>query len=405
MQRLARFVVLFAIVLAAALWARRRTSEFAAAPHGRLQFEDLPTADLFVLDLRRDGVFSGDEAYADAIDPQSGRSLRARVKPFAIGVFVLLISGLIYERFGEWRDNKLFPQIGRSVDIGGRKLNIYCSGEGSPTVILDSGHGAPGYSWVFVQGEIAKFTRTCWYDRAGYGWSDPGPYPRSSVATANDLHALSRAAALPLPYVLVGASLGGFNVRVYNHLYPEDVAGMVLVDSAHEDEGDRIPRYRGTHPPPYLRRPISILAQVLCRIGLLRLLMSPPRIGPLPRGIAPRNWATVLGLGSEPRMAAESFKEWWGESAEQARAAGGLDNRPLVVLTAGKPGRLFSDPVRAREAEEDVQTWIELQGQLARLSTRGRQVVVKNSSHMIQYDAPEVVIDAVRELVKEVRKR
>src|SRR5262249_28934921 len=151
MEKFARYVVVFSILMAAALWARRRTREFAAASHNRIQFEDLPTGEVHPLDLRRDGAWSGDEAYIDAANPQMERSFRDRAKPVIIGALVLVTAGFFYEQAGAWRDRKRFPQVGRSIDIGGRSLNVYCSGEGSPTVILESGHALPGYSWVLVQ--------------------------------------------------------------------------------------------------------------------------------------------------------------------------------------------------------------------------------------------------------------
>jgi len=176
--------------------------------------------------------------------PRAHRRIQVIVKSIALGLAATALVGALYEQVARRQDRKRFPQVGQSVDIGGRSLNLYCSGDGSPTVILESGKGSPGYSWVFVQREIAQFTRACWYDRAGYGWSDSGPYPRNSVETARDLHELLRRATIQPPYVLVGHSLGGFHVRVYSGLYPGDLAGMVLVDSSHEDEGSRIPRHR-----------------------------------------------------------------------------------------------------------------------------------------------------------------
>src|SRR6266487_6611034 len=154
---------------------------------------------------------------------------------FAVAAVGLAIIGFVYERVAARRDRRAFPQIGRSVDIGGRSLNLYCSGEGSPAVVFDSGGGMPGYSWLLVQPAVAKLTRACWYDRAGYGWSDPAPAPHGSDAIAKDLHELLRAGGVAAPYVLVGHSFGGFNVRMYDHLYAADVAGLVLVDPSHED--------------------------------------------------------------------------------------------------------------------------------------------------------------------------
>ena len=157
------------------------------------------------------------------------RAIRVTLKSFGVVLLIAIVVGIVYEQVGQRQDRKRLPQIGRSVDIGGRSLNIYCSGEGSPTVILDSGGGNPGYAWAHIQPEIAKFTRACWYDRAGEGWSDPGPFPRTSAAIAKDLHELLQRAGVPPPYVLVGHSFGGLNARVYNGLYPNEVASMVLV--------------------------------------------------------------------------------------------------------------------------------------------------------------------------------
>ncbi|HTS31995.1 MAG TPA: hypothetical protein VMH81_39260, partial [Bryobacteraceae bacterium] len=140
----------------------------------------------------------------------------------ALAVLALLIlggiAGITYEQIERARDRERFPQIGRSVDIGGRALNIFCSGEGRPSVILQS--GSAGYNWVSIQREIAKVTQACWYDRAGYGWSDPAPYARTSQDSARDLHALLHAAAVPPLYVLVAVTFAGLDARAYHGLYP-----------------------------------------------------------------------------------------------------------------------------------------------------------------------------------------
>lgn len=141
------------------------------------------------------------------------------LKTFAMALFVAAVAGVIYEQIGERRDRQRLPQVGRSIDIGGRSLNIFCSGEGSPAVIFDSGSGEPGIVWSEIQIDIAKVTRACWFDRAGYGWSDSGPFPRTSEAMARELHELLRRTAIPPPYVLVGHSLGGLNVRVQRPIF------------------------------------------------------------------------------------------------------------------------------------------------------------------------------------------
>lgn len=146
------------------------------------------------------------------------RGIKVALKSSGVVLMLLVIAGIIYEQVGQRRDRQRLPQIGQSVDIDGRNLNIYCSGEVNPTVVFDSGAGSPGYAWSHIQPEVARFTRACWYDRAGEGWSDPGPFPRNSAAIAQDLHALLQRAGVAPPYVLVGHSAGGLNVRVYNGL-------------------------------------------------------------------------------------------------------------------------------------------------------------------------------------------
>src|SRR5208282_6226905 len=118
------------------------------------------------------------------------RRPRTTIKGLALTVAVVLLCGIVYEQLGRREDRKHFPQIGKSVDIGGRTRNICCSGAGAPPVIFESGGPGPGLEWEAFQLEVAKFTQACWYDRAGEGWSDPGPFPRTSNAIAEDLHEL-----------------------------------------------------------------------------------------------------------------------------------------------------------------------------------------------------------------------
>jgi pimeloyl-ACP methyl ester carboxylesterase len=324
------------------------------------------------------------------------------VKSGTRAVTLLVIAGVLYEQIGAWRDAALVPQIGRSVDIGGRSLNLYCSGEGSPTVVFDSGRGLPGYSWLLVQPGVAELTRACWYDRAGYGWSDAAPAPHRIDAIAEDLHRLLQVGGVPPPYVLVGHSFGGLDVRMYYELYPGEVAGMVLVDPSHEGL-KRIAHSMnlGTSslPLPAAFFPAVVLfSRMLGPLGVLRLLSSPP--GRPARGVTPEQWATLLSLHRQLKIQIASIQEGPEKADfEMLRRAGNLRDLPLVVVTAGKPS-LASD---AADATQLQAAWVELLGELARQSTRGRQIVVKDSGHMIPYEAPDSVIDAVRAVVAEVR--
>jgi pimeloyl-ACP methyl ester carboxylesterase len=155
---------------------------------------------------------------------------------FLTVVVLAVLAGFTYEQVGRARDaNQLPPRVGQPVDIGGRTLNLYCSGQGTPTVFLETGGNSPGYEWLLQQSKMAVFARTCWYDRAGVGWSDPPLSPRASASIASDVHEMLRRAGVQPPYVMVGSSVGGEYVHIYAAQYPADVAGLVLVDSAVPD--------------------------------------------------------------------------------------------------------------------------------------------------------------------------
>src|SRR5579862_7185556 len=173
--------------------------------------------------------------------PPPGSRLR-RIFLGLIGfVIFLALTGMIYQNIFEARDRRFNPMAGKRFDVGGYKMHIDCTGEGSPAVILESGLGDSYISWRKVQPQIAKFTRVCSYDRAGIGFSDSGSQPRTSKVMAAELHTLLHAAGVPPPYVLVGHSMGGFNVRLYTSLYRNEVAGIVLVDASHPDQQSRFP--------------------------------------------------------------------------------------------------------------------------------------------------------------------
>jgi pimeloyl-ACP methyl ester carboxylesterase len=343
------------------------------------------------------------------------------VKSIALIVVVLVAgaaaTGAGYQAVGEWRDARRFPQHGRSVQAGKTRLNIDCSGDrsgsGYPVVILDSGIGVPAIGWIKVQPEVAKFARVCSYDRAGYGWSDPGPNPRTSVQIANELKSLLTAAGEKGPYVLVGHSFGGFNIRVYTNLFPADVLGLVLVDGAHEDEDKRIDELL---PPAVLQQEArsdlwnarlgQFLTPLSIHLGIQRLQVATgwgsPSYGVLEatRSLPKEFRLELLYLRQTDRfrraIAGESAA--FAQSIGQVRAAGNLGDRPLIVLTAGIPYE--PDPLLTKtEMEQQDNLWINvLQVQEAHLSTKGRQIIVPNSGHMIPFERPDTVVAAIREV-------
>ena len=322
---------------------------------------------------------------------------------FAGVLLAAVIVGAGYEQIGERNDARRLPRIGRAVDIGGRSLNIDCAGEGAPAVIFDSGAGLPGLQWSVVQAEIAKETRACSFDRAGFGWSDIGPFPRTSDAMSSDLHQLLHHAGIPMPFIYVGHSLGGLNARVYNAMYPTEIAGVVFVDAAHEDEPRRAPAFMLGHTAPRaLWHPIWIAAQTARLLGVIRLMTRSPS---LPSDPAQRTREQILAaLRSQPKAIASLADASGPESYREAESARGFGDRPVLVLTRGKVQQSAPVTDMDKQGVAYEQVWMhEIQPKLARLSTHGKQVIVANSGHDIPAEAPEAVIGAVREVLRDVR--
>lgn len=310
--------------------------------------------------------------------------------PLALPVY-----GVVYVRIAEWLDGRRFPQIGTSVDIGGRSLNLFCSGSGSPTIVLESGYWQPGYSWTLVERRLAATNRTCWYDRAGNGWSDPARGKRFSDSVVSDLHRLLGAAHIAPPYVLVGHSLGAYHVRVFNARYAKEVEGVVLVDPSNEEVGKRIPdmpRGGGPNLPPVIVHTVDFVVR---NTGLWRWFMRDP--GRKPPKMSDREWATISSLRRQRKSIWEAGQEAPERgSAAIASEASGLDSVPLIVLTRGTP---FGG-LETTRGNRLLRAWIELSGELAHRSSRGSQRVIAGADHFIQYDDPDAVVDAVHSVVK-----
>jgi pimeloyl-ACP methyl ester carboxylesterase len=322
-----------------------------------------------------------------------------RVIAGVAGVLVMLalFAAAAYEQIEAWRDGPVLKQVGHSVDIGGRTLNIHCVGQGSPTVVLVSARLAPGYVWMPTQRGVAAFTRACWYDRADIGWSDYGPGPVTAATAAHDLHLLVQNAAIERPMVLVGHSFGGYVIRFYHSEYPGEVSGMVLVDAAHEDAGT-IQGMPHRDPPPIPVPVIRGLSIALGRLGMMRFLASDP--GPPPKFWTADEWNVLSRLRRQRKLSfADANIAPERVTAALMRTTGGLENLPLIVLTQGKPipdGQSIEAHVR--------RGWVDLQRELAGRSRRGRQVLVLTSDHGIPQEAPDAVIAAVREIVTTVRE-
>jgi pimeloyl-ACP methyl ester carboxylesterase len=315
-------------------------------------------------------------------------------------ILLLASAGAIYQAIGNWSDARRFPQQGRLVQAGTIKLNIDCSGEGGegkPTVILESAGGVPARGWAKVQLEVAKFTRVCSYDRAGYGWSEPGPKPRTMEQEAKELKLLLEAAGEMGPYIMVGHSQGGFNCQAFAHLYPDNVAGIVLVDASHPDTIQRTAEVLSKPEADLLLADIEYLRSSsfktsqlwLARLGIARLLAQ--ESDELSREI---NYLMMRTNGIEA-FADELAVD--ATSAAQIRAAGTLGDIPLIVLTAGKASDNIYSSETDRAAERRV--WVEgIQAELAKLSSKGKQIIVTDSDHMIPTERPEAIVSAIRDV-------
>ncbi len=153
-----------------------------------------------------------------------------------VALLVLAVAGSIYQAIATERAERAYPPPGEMVEVGGYSLHIHCVGQGSPSVVLDAGSGEMSAQWVWVQQEVSGTTRVCAYDRAGMGWSEMGPEPRDAKQISSELHTLLEGADIEGPYVMVGHSFGGLYMQTYAARYPEEVAGVTLVESSHPDQ-------------------------------------------------------------------------------------------------------------------------------------------------------------------------
>jgi pimeloyl-ACP methyl ester carboxylesterase len=308
-----------------------------------------------------------------------------------LGVIVgLALIALIYEAWTERTERRRFPPPGRLVDVGGYRLHLAVTGDESarPTVILDSGMVSFSSNWAWVQPELAKVTRVVAYDRAGLGWSDPGPRPRDAGQCAKELYAALQDLGITGPFVLAGHSYGGLTVRAFAALYPDEVAGMVLVD--------------GSHPDQWVRFGVSSkvlgygnrVSSVVARFGLFRVMDAEYRL--LADGLPPRAYVELMAFGRTPRAlstAGNAALAWDDRTRPQVNAAPGLGDLPLIVLSVTSQPRM-ADKLTAMQAE------------LPALSSQSQHITVEGAYHeglLTQRDDAGVVTESILRVVEAVR--
>lgn len=300
------------------------------------------------------------------------------------GLLALLLIGTVYESMAEAADARAYPPPGQMVDVGGHRLHLYCTGTGSPTVVIDAGLGDWSTSWGSVQQEVAKTTHVCTYDRAGLGWSEPGPLPRDAAQHAKELHALLQNAEIPGSFVMVGHSLGGLDVQIFVHDYASEVAGVVLVDSMSPNQITQPPSSEASEPQS---QPFSIQA-TLARFGVARVIVK------LLSGLFPAmppGQEAYYPLYIRPQNLQTTDNEYQGVPASGAQAAAvtSFGDLPLIVLTAGL---------------NDLPGWPEWQSGLLQLSSNSQHIIAENSGHTVQLDEPQVAVEAILQMVQQVRE-
>jgi pimeloyl-ACP methyl ester carboxylesterase len=329
-------------------------------------------------------------------------TLRTWMVRIAAGVGILVVSlitaGFLYETVASQMADKRYPAPGTMIDVGGHRLHLHCLGEGRPTVILDAGAGPLGsLSWKNIHVDLALDTQVCAYDRAGILWSERSPEARPGENAIADFSALLNGAGEAGPVVLVGHSLGGQFAVEFATLYPERVAGLVLVDASHPAMLERLPaEIRTAFVPP---RALRTAARVAARLGIVRLLgadLAAPHLTPAEEealsAFLPRS--TIANLDEiEEAVLSNMF----------VPRAGALGARPVVLLSAGRFGPGEPPGWSVEWSITYMQVWDEMQDSIAVISTASRRLIAEESDHMIHWNEPELVTEAVRNVVADVR--
>lgn len=319
-----------------------------------------------------------------------------------IGFGAIVLAGACYELLARRNARHAHPARGTLVDIGGRRIHLDCRGTGSPTVVFESGLDINGsLSWITVHDSIAAGTRACAYDRASIMWSDQKDGRQNGTTIAEDLRATLAAAREVGPFVLVGHSLGGPYVVTFTKQYGELVAGLVFVDPSHPEQ--RV-RFAATIAAP-IRPPYTVLkvAQLITWTGLLRIAVASGGFPAIPEPV--RKEVSVYAGRSLSGIVAET--ESFDETLAEASTFRTLGDRPLVVLTAMAPlsgADLASLKLTKEDGPRFRAIWQQLHEDQLTWSTRSRQQLAADAGHYIQFDRPDVVIAAVREVVARVRQ-
>lgn len=302
-------------------------------------------------------------------------AIKLDAQKFSLLFLLLIITVLIFPT-SALAKKKQYP--GELIDIGSHRLHIHCVGQGSPSVIIDSGIGGFSLEWVKVQNKLADNVRVCSYDRAGYGWSDSGPRPRTTERITSELRRLLTAAKIPGPYLLVGHSFGGYNIRYFASKFPGLTAGLVLIDSSHPEqfnteEFKRIKKKQENEKPKYKNS---------YKNRIIRPVIS--------ESYPAENKRLAFVLMSTIKSKSTLMNEMDNMEISARQVAAQTNHTPyifpVVILTRGKRVWPHNDLGERRE-----QQWLRLQNDLQNISIQSRHYLAEKSGHIIHLDQPEFV--------------
>ena len=297
----------------------------------------------------------------------------------AFSLLLIFPFATLAEESGEWSAQTKFAPQGRLIDVDGHQMHINCVGNKSPTIILESGAGGFSLEWVNIQKALSKYVRICAYDRAGYGWSEMGPLPRTTKRITMELYTLLQNAGIHGPYILVGHSFGGYTAQYFARRFKNEIAGLVLIDSSHPEQVFRLPENQASG----VRRSIHRSRQTNARVIMHENF---PETQAVVAYQLMNTWAAILTLREE--LAGFAI------SAKQLLEAGPMPPVRLVVLTRGK--RVWQDNDYGNAMEK---IWMEMQNELPLLNNNATHTFAETSGHSIHLDQPKLVVDAIHDVL------
>ena len=286
-----------------------------------------------------------------------------------------------------WSEEINFEPPGQLIDVNGRNMHINCIGNKSPSIILDSGAGGFSLEWRNIQKSLSQYARVCAYDRAGYGWSDMGLLPRTTKRITHELHTLLQNAGIHGPYILVGHSFGGFTAQYFARNFGDEIAGIVLIDSSHEEQVYRLPE----NGKDVVRRSLHQDRSNMVTKPVIHE-HYPEEEAAVAQQLMTR-WSALLTWREEMANYALSSRELRDVYYKP------ILEIPIVVLSRGKrvwPDTPYGDAMEA--------AWKELQDELSYLNGNSTHIIAENSGHLIHLDEPELVVDAIHDVLDFIEK-